>query len=381
MPLMTRKIFRELAEVRQQPCISVYIPTERTGDNQKGRIRLKNMMQAVTSELEAQGMQGRQILSLLRPLEMLYNDTEIWRHLSDGLAAFLSPGKFAYSIFPIRFNEFVEVGSRFHLLPLIPVFNGDGRFFILTLSLKKARLFEGSRDHITEIGIEDLVPQTLQDTVGYDYEPKTLQFRTGQSGTGQGMYHGQGRSKDNKKDEISRHLREVDRNLGDVLQGYDAPLVLACVDYLFSIYRQVNTYINLFPEHIGGNPDDKHMHDLHPEAWKMLEKHFDKHRSDTLTHFDFLQSKGKTTHFTDDIIFAAREGRIDTLFVRKNTSVWGEIKEGNGGVDVQEQKTAQNYCLLDHTAKTAFLQGSRVYLLNADDMPGGDEPMVATLRY
>lgn len=381
MPLMTRKIFRELAEVRQKPCISMYIPTERTGDNQKGRIRLKNMVQAATSELEAQGMQGRQVLSLLRPLEMLYNDTEIWRHLSDGLAAFLSPGKFAYSIFPIRFNEFVEVGSRFHLLPLIPVFNGDGRFFILALSLKKARLFEGSRDHISEIGIEDLVPQTLQDTVGYDYEPKTLQFRTGQSGTGQGMYHGQGRSKDNKKDEISRHLREVDRNLCDVLQGYDAPLVLACVDYLFSIYRQVNTYINLFPEHMGGNPDEKHMHDLHPEAWKMLEKHFDKHRSDTLAHFDFLQSKGKTTHFTDDIIFAAREGRIDTLFVRKNTSVWGEIKEGNGGVDVQEQKTTQNYCLLDHTAKTAFLQGSRVYLLDADDMPGRDEPMVATLRY
>lgn len=378
---MTRKIFRELASVRQKHCISIYIPTERKGDNQKGRIRFKNKIQDLRYALEKQGMQGKQILSFIQPLDMLYNDTEIWRHLSDGLAVFLSPGKFAYSSFPIRFRDHAEVGPKFHLLPLVPVFNGDGRFFILAISLKKARLFEGSRDHMTEIGIEDLVPQSLQDTVGYDYEPKSIQFRTGQSGTGQGMYHGQGRRKDEKKDEIIKHLREVDRNLGDVLQGYDAPLVLACVDYLFPIYRQVNTYANLFPSHIGGNPDELLMQDMHPKAWAKLEKHFDKHRADTLAHFEFLRSKGRTSNKTEEIILAAQEGLIDTLFVKKDSILWGKIGQDNGGIDVQGHKTEQNYCLLDHAATTAFLQDARVYLTEEEEMPGGDGLMAATFRY
>lgn len=69
----------------------------------------------------------------------------------------------------------------------MPVFNGAGRFFLLALSLNAVRLFEGTRDHIAETAIQQIVPQQMEDTVGSDYEQKSLQFRSGQTAVGMGF--------------------------------------------------------------------------------------------------------------------------------------------------------------------------------------------------
>jgi len=380
MPLITKSIFRELAEVRQRPCISIYIPTSRSGDNKKSRIRFKNKVQEVRKELEGQGMQHKQIQEFTQPLEMLLDDGDAWRHMSDGLAVFLSPGKFAYSVFPIRFKEYAEVNTHFFLLPLMPVFNGDGQFFVLALSLNQIRLFEGTRDHVAEIAIEDLVPQTLQDTVGHDYEQRSLQFRTGQSGPGQSVFHGQGRGKDYKKEEIVKHLREVDRNLNKVLRNYDAPLVIACVDYIFALYKTANTYNNLYPKNISGNPDEAHMENLHQDAWVLLKDEFEKHRKEALRQYEFLSSKGRTASIIDDVVAAAEEGRIETAFLKKDQSLWGRVDKESGKVIVDREKSPDNHCLLDRVAKETFLQGGKVYIQDPEEMPV-DTLAAASLRY
>ena len=380
MPLITKSIFKELAEVRQRPCISIYIPTSRAGDNKKSRIRFKNKVQEVRKELQEQEMQHKQIQEFTQPLEMLLEDGDAWRHMSDGLAVFLSPGKFAYSVFPVRFREYAEVNTHFYLLPLMPVFNGDGQFFVLALSLNQVRLFEGTRDHVAEIAIEDLVPQTLQDTVGHDYEQKSLQFRTGQSGPGQSVYHGQGRGKDYKKEEIVKHLREVDRNLNKVLRNYDAPLVIACVDYIFALYKTASTYNNLYPKNISGSPDEAQMENLHQDAWALLKDEFEKHRKDALRQYEFLSSKGRTASIIDDVVAAAEEGRIETAFLKKDESLWGRVDKGSGKVIVDKEKSPDNHCLLDRVAKETFLQGGKVYIQDPEEMPV-DTLVAASLRY
>ncbi len=381
MPLMTRKIFHELAEVKQHPCVSIYIPTERVGENKKAWIRFKNLVQETRNELHERGMQGQKILEFTQPLDMLLDDSEVWRHMSDGLAVFLSPGKFAYSTFPIRFKDYAEVNAHFYLLPLMPVFNGDGRFFILALSLNQVRLLEGTRDHVIEIPVDDLVPQTMEETVGADYEQKSIQYRTGQTGGEQGLYHGQGRGKDFKKEEVAKHLREVDRGLAGLLQGHDAPLVVAGVDYVFAIYRDLCAYNRLFKKHISGNPDEMHMQELHQKAWPLLEDYFMKHRRDTLRQYDFLASKGRTTSILADIVFAADEGRVDSLFVAKDQRAYGLVDRESHAVQLQEEKTKENHCLLDRAAKATFMQGGRVYLLDWEEMPEKESVATATLRY
>ncbi|MFO7874488.1 MAG: hypothetical protein R6U62_08390 [Bacteroidales bacterium] len=380
MPIITRKTFQELADVKQEPCVSIYIPTNRVGDNKEAQIALKNKTREIRKTLEAHWLKEKQVEEFMKPLNMLLEDSSLWRYMSDGLAVFMSPGKFAYSTFPAHFRERAEVSNRFHLLPLIPMYNNDGRFLILALSLQQARLFEGTRDYIMEIGIEDLVPQKIEDSVGHDYEEKSLQF-SGATRGGQGVYHGHGSGKDDKKEEVLKHLREVDKNLAEVLQDYEAPLLLACVEYIFGLYRKVNTYKNLHGSYIQGSPENKQMDTLHREAWALLEEAFNKQRREALEHYHFLTGKSRTTTIMGDIVQAAKNGRIDSLFVLKDKNLYGVFDSASGDVDIHDKKRPDNHCLLDRSAIDAFLQGGRVYLMDEDEMPEEGTMAAAALRY
>jgi hypothetical protein len=52
------------------------------------------------------------------------------------------------------------------------------------------------------------------------------------------------------------------------------PLVLCCLDYYYPIYKEVNTYQNLFPEHVSGNPSDMDDLLLHERAWELVKPYF-----------------------------------------------------------------------------------------------------------
>ncbi len=48
IPVITKKKFSELAAERGQNCVSVYIPTQRSGANEESKIRFKNRVQKKT---------------------------------------------------------------------------------------------------------------------------------------------------------------------------------------------------------------------------------------------------------------------------------------------------------------------------------------------
>ena len=122
----------------------------------------------------------------LKPATDLLEDHEFWKNQSDGLAIFISKDLFRKFTLPLNFEEFSYVSNEFYLKPLMPVFNDDGLFYLLTLKADEVKFYEGTRNNITEIRIDDLVPSRLEDSVGYDHEQKNLQFRTQQGGKGEG---------------------------------------------------------------------------------------------------------------------------------------------------------------------------------------------------
>ncbi len=75
----------------QQWCVSIYMPTHRTGvDAQQDPIRLKNLLGEAEKRLSDQGGGTRDIQSLLEPVNKLLQASDFWQHQSDGLAIFLS---------------------------------------------------------------------------------------------------------------------------------------------------------------------------------------------------------------------------------------------------------------------------------------------------
>ncbi len=145
MDILTRAELEQLMRKEQQGCVSIYMPTHRTGtDAQQDPIRLKNLLREAEKQLSAQGIGRREVQNMLEPTSMLLQDSTFWQHQSDGLAIFISSNGVRRYRLPLNFEEFVAVMDHFHIKPLLPLFTGDGQFYILALSQNEVRLLNGT---------------------------------------------------------------------------------------------------------------------------------------------------------------------------------------------------------------------------------------------
>jgi hypothetical protein len=329
--MITREELLELAQIRNTPAVSVFIPTHRAGKetlNGEDALKLKNQLKEVKQKLTEMGIHKNEIKKFTTPISDLINDGEFWRHQSDGLAVFCSENVFKKYTVPLNFEEFNFVSNEFYVKPLIPLFNGDGRFYLLTLKADAISFYEGTRYSIAEIEVDDLTPSRLEDVVGYDFEQKNLQFRTQQGTHGEGSFHGHAKSDEKAKTELLQYFRAIDKGLMKLLHDdQTTPLVVACLDYHFPIYKEANSYKNLYPQHISGNPADMDSLELHERAWILMKSHFNRKRKDKKLLFRELQESGKTSSNPNEILEAAQQGKVDTLFIEKNGDIYGPFQQ------------------------------------------------------
>jgi hypothetical protein len=123
-------------------------------------------------------MKARDVARLLGTGEGLLENGRFWAHQSEGLAIFLNfDNAYTYNL-PLNFEEMVMVGQRFHIKPLLPLFAGNGRFFLLALSQNQVRLLQGTRHSVSEIDLGDAVPANLQEAIAFDDPEDELQLHT-----------------------------------------------------------------------------------------------------------------------------------------------------------------------------------------------------------
>ncbi|HET9222061.1 MAG TPA: hypothetical protein VFO07_06135, partial [Roseiflexaceae bacterium] len=208
-------------------------------------------------------------------------DRSFWEHQSNGLAIFATPALFRVYWLPLAFEELLVVDERLHVGPLLPLFTGDGQFYVLALSLKGVRLLQGTHYSVRPIALSD-VPTSLQDALKYDEFSKQAQFHPGVPGRGGArgvIFHGHGaRDERVAKEEILRYFQLVDHGVRTALHEERAPLLLAGVVYLLPIYRAANHYAQLVDEGILANPDDLQPADLHARAWAIVAPRFARER-------------------------------------------------------------------------------------------------------
>src|SRR5690625_5020011 len=136
MPVLSKENFEELARFDNDPCISIFLPTEKAGHevlNEKSKIQLKSTWNEVSDKLQDQGLPPDEIDRLGEPVEKLLDDRNFWRHQREGLALFISKDFFRSYTLPVDFAEVSYVSDHFYLKPLVPLFSGDGRFYLLSL--------------------------------------------------------------------------------------------------------------------------------------------------------------------------------------------------------------------------------------------------------
>lgn len=80
-----------------------------------------------------------------------------------------------------------------------------------------------------------------------------------------------------------------------------------------------------------------------------------------------------------EIILAAHEGRVATLFVPIAAQCWGRFDPDTGKVTLETGPTAGNDDLLDLSAVYTIVQRGQVYACQEADLP--DTPLAAVFRY
>jgi hypothetical protein len=385
MTMITREDLNELSEFHNAFCVSVYLPTHRAGEHTlrgEDALNLKNQLKDIRFKLEQMGMHGNQLENFLKPVKELVYDNTFWRYQAEGLAIFLSEDYFRTFNVPVQFEELNYISIEFYLKPLLPLFNDDGLFYLLTLKRDEVKLFEAQKYNISEVDISEVVPLRLEERVGYDFEQKQLQFRTQWGGNKPGSFHGHGENEWREKNELLMFFQAIDRGIMSILHDKQQyPLVVCCLDRAFPIYKDANTHTNLYPENISANPADLDVPSLHEKGRNLLHPYFMQHLEKSKDRMLQGLAKRKSSSDIGEIIPAAIQGRIDTLFLGKNYEVYGIYKPESNEVEIHPFPVLPAVSLTNLAAKRVFEQGGRVYILEKRDMPDIMSDISAFFRY
>lgn len=373
-----------LAE-REGPCISIFMPTERAGEEiQQNPIRLKNLITEAENQLKDTDLSDAERRDLLAPIQSLQKDHLFWQRQSDGLAVFAAPGEFFNYRLPLNFEQAVIIGRRFHVKPVLPLFSRDHRYFILSLSMNEVRLFQATHHSIGEITLDD-VPTSLSEALHLDDPEREFQFHTstdvpGSINTRSGAFHGHAPDEDQKRD-ILRFFHKVDAGISGLLDGEQAPLILVGVDYLHPLYQQANDYAHLVEQGVTGNPEEFSLADYHARTWDIVKLRLEDEREKAAERYRSLAGQDtKASDKLEDVVPAAHYGRVDTLFVPRSVKIWGEFDPQTREVYVHDHVTTHNQDLLDMAAVQTITQGGTVYVVEPDRMPTAST-IAAILRY
>jgi hypothetical protein len=375
MNILSLDEFKTLVEQSHSCCISLYMPTIQAGaEVQQNPIRFKNLIkQAETLLQEQSNLRRAETLELLQPALDLDKE-DFWQHQSQGLAIFLAQGFLRYYRLPLKLDELVMVSDRFHLKPLLPLLTEDGKFFLLALSQKQIRLFEGSRYSIQEIELED-IPTSVDAALLYDETAKEGQFRisTSKGGTNNsfqhaGSFHGQGSpDQDEPQSDILQFFHVLDHGLQKYFHNQQAPLILAGVEYLLPIYQEANTYPHLVDtilptENIGILKPEE----LREQAWSVVEPYY--------------TDAQKASTDLKEAVSGAYYGRVDHLFVATGLQQWGSFDPQANELQLHSEAEPGDEDLLNAAAVQTLLNGGVVYAMEPEAVPE-QAPIAAVFRY
>jgi hypothetical protein len=380
---ITRDEIRDLLQLPGRPCVSIYMPTVRAGaETQQNPIRLKNLLRSVQEKLEASGMESAEATELMAPVRELVDDPTFWQELGEGLIVFRSPEVLRTYRLSTPLDELAMVNERFHVKPLFTLLAEDRPFYILAISLKNIRLISATRHHAEEMEIPG-VPHSLTEALG-DLTRQYSQFQAGSAKSvhRSPVYHGHGTGEDNLKAEIVQFFNLADKALLKYMDR-DTPVVLAGVEYLLPRYKETTEHPHVLDEGLTGNAEGLSPEELRDKAWEIVEPVLTADRRKAAERYGDFLGTGRASSRYDEILPAAHDGRIDTLFVARGVRLWGTYDVQARAARLQEDQDAQQTGgedLLDLAAIQTFQNGGQVYAVPQQDVPDG-QAVAAIFRY
>jgi hypothetical protein len=379
--------FKELAAVRSDACVSVYLPTKPgRGGAHANQIVLQDLTREALNQLRDAGYDKRRLAKLSehfahllgadidpeikekvrlrqRLAEKVDDVLEFWTYQSNGLGILATPESMRTFRLPNVVKPLAEVSDRYHLQPLVRAMTMPHGAYVLALTQNTARLL-----HVfvntppTEVNVPGM-PKNLPEGLRlYERAPSINLLLP-----------------EYDKVLMQEYVHKVDKALWPVLNGQDIPLILASDEPLASMFRSQHSYPHLAAEMIVGNPDLRTDAQLSDAALPILDRLYALEIEKAKALYDELKPRRATA----DVSYAAHcatYSAISQLIVDLDEVIPGIVDENDGSVTYAASDDAETYSVVDEVAKRALLTGARVFGASKNDLPGR-APLVAILRF
>jgi hypothetical protein len=168
------------------------------------------------------------------------------------------------------------------------------------------------------------------------------------------VFHGS--DHDDVKPLVLRHFQRVDEALRVLLRGDQAPVVIAGVRCLRALYQKANAH----------------------QVWPFVEPVLREQEVAAANTYRALQGTGRTSREPTEALAAARQGRVETLFVSTDAPEWRTRASGGPLIGLGDTPSAGEQ--LDIAAVATLDHAGAVYAVPAPRMPDTN-PVAAILRY
>jgi hypothetical protein len=380
--------FKALAATKDEACVSLYVPTSPLHDQaQANRIAFKDLAEDALAQLKEAGIDKRRIAPLetqfghlagtvventddnkfrYREHDPFEEIEEFWASQSNGLAVLATPAMMRNFRLPDRPQPLAEVADRLHLTPIIRAMQSPHEVFVLALSEEGDRLV-----HV----FLNLPPIRLQ----VPHLPKSAEEATRRPSFHVRAPRRRLQNLEGEKVLLQKYVRKVDQDVRSALVGRTAPLVLAAVEPLASMFRSVCSYPHLVDEMIEGNPNHVSDTQLADAVRPILDHLYARELASVLERYEELKPRRATTDISH-VAQAATAGAVDQLVVDLDAVIPGVVSDVDGSVTYSTSDDAKTYSVVDEVARRALSTDARVLGAKREELPGG-APLVAILRY
>ncbi|WP_417387449.1 hypothetical protein [Gimesia sp.] len=386
MQTLTLDELKTLTEWEQGPCVSLYLPRHQAvSELGQDSIELRNMLDDAETTLQQMGLGTAEAHQFLKPARMLQNDPVFWKQGSaQGLCLLIAPGVFHQYDLPFQCPEMMSVDNTFYLSPLFYKVFEDDRFHLLAICPKSIRMIRHQNGEFKEVELPENIPANLEEfTQGIEFEESLQYHSTASAGPGgdfAGMQHGHGLTKEQNEKVLTDYYQLLTRQLENYLENNAPPLVLVCAEKQQNLFRKHFHGNQLLPEGIATSPDQLSARELVELALPVVESHFKTSLHKARERFQKQLGTSRISHQLEEILQAAEQGRVETLFTPLGSELWGQPPGDGELIKTHAQPESGDIALLNRAIRNTYRHGGTPYVVQPDDMPD-QHPLLASFRW
>lgn len=332
MNKIDQSTINELFQDQVHHVLSVYTPIHQIATPatmKEDQVRLKNLLSQgveqlcrVEPDLEAK--------SIMVQINQTIDQEGLWAEASKSVAIFTNGRDVQMAHLPIECSEYVTVGMCYDVTPLQLALDMNQPFYVFALAKHEPKLFRGDLYGIQPVNIN--FPSSPEDALNIDemFNGSNTIRGLGTGGGGNDMFstHGQGDSNHAGQEERLMYFRILDHMIMASKEfDISAPVVIAATQSEATDFRHLSKIPRLLDTYISGNHTNTQSHELHAQAWRTISRDILGRRINAaIEQFQDLKGTHRGSSDPDEILQAAKAGRVDTLLV-------GLLETTNDSVD------------------------------------------------